>query len=193
MNYRPIISFREIKPHERELMKNAEAILKEVGFKFKATSPFRDDREWELEFSDDFAKEIYIQFRDDSDEDHSPVVIIDDILTDEIETVNGDQAYYTEEEIDPEDYEEFKEKFESEIQSVFGEALDPTSMDKANSFYDMLKDVAIETERNHLLQKISDTSKFKDTKKKMSEILSLLLVYMNDEDIMEMVYKILKD
>lgn len=192
MNYRPIISFREIKPHERELMKNAEAILKEIGFKFKATSPFRDDREWELEFSDDFAKEIYIQFKDDSDEEHSPIVIIDDILTDDIGTVNGDQAYYTEEEIDPEDFEEFKEKFEEDIQSVFGELVDPTSMDKANSFYDMLKDVAIETERNLLLQQISDTSNLKDIKKRMTEILSLILVYINDEEIMEMVYKILK-
>ena len=119
MNYRPIISFRELKKSERELMKNAEAILKELGFKFKASSPFQDDREWELQFSDDYAKEMYIQFRDDADEDHSPVVIIDDILTDKLTTVNGDAGYFVEEEIDEEDFEKFKEEYEEEVKELF--------------------------------------------------------------------------
>jgi hypothetical protein len=192
MNYRPIISFRELKKSERELMKNAEAILKELGFKFKASSPFQDDREWELQFSDDYAKEMYIQFRDDADEDHSPVVIIDDILTDTITTVNGDSGYFVEEEIDEEDFEKFKEEYEEEVKDLFN----TNREEKIENLDEFLSDIFSQAdgtlEKNILMDEIKKLKTEKPNEKKFLEIIHNLLSYIGDEDLMELTYSIIE-
>ena len=192
MNYRPIISFRELKKSERELMKNAEAILKELGFKFKASSPFQDDREWELQFSDDYAKEMYIQFRDDADEDHSPVVIIDDILTDKLTTVNGDAGYFVEEEIDEEDFEKFKEEYEEEVKELFN----TNREEKIENLDEFLSDIFSQNdgtlEKNILIDEIKKLKNEKHNEKKYLEIIQNLLSYIGDEDLMELTYSIIE-
>lgn len=192
MNYRPIISFRELKKSERELMKNAEAILKELGFKFKASSPFQDDREWELQFSDDYAKEMYIQFRDDADEDHSPVVIIDDILTDKLTTVNGDAGYFVEEEIDEEDFEKFKEEYEEEVKELFN----TNREEKIENLDEFLSDIFSQNdgtlEKNILIDEIKKLKNEKHNEKKYLEIIHNLLSYIGDEDLMELTYSIIE-
>lgn len=136
MNYRPVICFREIRNHEKDLMRNAESILKELGFKFKATSPFLDDRKWELEFSEDFAKEIYIEFEDDADS-HSPTVIIDNILTDQLQTIDGDAAYYNETIIDE---DALKDIIENDSSDILIQLIPNISEDEINSLKNKLKD-----------------------------------------------------
>lgn len=188
MNYRPIISFREIRNHERELMKNAEAILKELGFKFKASSPFQDDREWELEFSDDDAKEIYIQFVDDADEDHSPIVIIDNILTDSLQTVDGESAYYEDgDEIDETfgDFENFKNRYLNEIK----DSLDSDSVETL--LYNIFSDGSIDFKKKLFLKEIIELKTKKEKIEKSKEIIDLLLNYISDEEIMNIVYSII--
>ena len=192
MNYRPIISFRELKKSEKELMKNAESILKELGFKFKASSPFKDDREWELQFSDDYAKEMYIQFRDDADEDHSPVVIIDDILTDKINTINGDSGYFIEEEVDEEDFEKFKEEYEEEVKDLFNKNRE----EKIENLDEFLSDIFSRTdgilEKNILMNEIKKLKTEKLNEKKFLEIIHNLLSYIGDEELMELTYSIIE-
>lgn len=192
MNYRPIISFRELKKSEKELMKNAEAILKELGFKFKASSPFQDDREWELLFSDDFSKEMYIQFRDDADEEHSPVVIIDDILTDKLTTLNGDSGYFVEEEIDEEDFEKFKEEYEEEVKELFNTNREEKIEDLDEFLSDIFSKNDGTLEKNILMGEIQKLKTEKPNEKKFLEIIHNLLSYIGDEDLMELTYSIIE-
>ena len=117
-------------------MKNAESILKELGFHIKTTSPHLDDRKWELEFSPDYAKEIYIEFEDDADS-HSPVVIIDNILTDQLQTIDGDAAYYNETIIDE---SAIKDIIENESSQILTELIPNISEDEIRLLKNKLKD-----------------------------------------------------
>lgn len=196
MNYKPVITFREIKPTERELMKNAESILKELGFKFKATSPFRDDREWELLFSDDYSKEMYIQFKDDADELHSPTVIIDDILNDKLVTEDGNVGYFYEQEIGELDLVISPEKQE-EISNMFTELsedyLNEIKYALKNDNEVLLNDI-FQKNKNPLEFLISDLkkiSKEEDDEEKLSCIVETLAMYINSDEVMEAIDEIM--
>lgn len=187
MNYRPVIVFRELKTHEHKLMKNAESILKEIGFQFKARSPFQDDREWELVFSDDGAKEIYIQFIDDADEEHSPVIIIDNILEDKLQTIDGQPALVDEfEEIDEKDFENFKKQYFNDTHTV-----DPKNVEEllTDIFYGNDEEIF---SKKILLKDLSDIKKDDDKVNKELEVIHSLLNYIADEDIMNSVYSIIE-
>ena len=196
MNYKPVITFREIKPTERELMKNAESILKELGFKFKATSPFRDDREWELLFSDDYSKEMYIQFKDDADELHSPTVIIDDIINDKLATEDGNVGYFYEQEIGELDLVISPEKQE-EISNMFTELsedyLNEIKYALKNDNEVLLNDI-FQKNKNPLEFLISDLkkiSKEEDDEEKLSCIVETLAMYINSDEVMEAIDEIM--
>jgi hypothetical protein len=163
MNYRPVICFREIRNHEKDLMRNAESILKELGFHIKTTSPHLDDRKWELEFSEDFAKEIYIEFQDDADELHSPTVIIDNILTDQLQTIDGSSGYYEETVIDG---AALKDIIENESSNILSELIPNISEDEINSLKNKLKnntDVLLSEMFDMSNHNVSIKSKTQDT------------------------------
>lgn len=93
MNYYPIIAFNGLNKGEMELVKNVESILKEIGLTFKSTSPYPDERFWELNLNNQREREMYILFKDSQQNDISPTIIIDQILKDNIISEDNDAAY----------------------------------------------------------------------------------------------------
>lgn len=224
-NYTPIIAFNELNNGDMELIKNAESILKEIGIHFKASSPYPKERHWDLDFNDEYNKEIYILFKSIEQEDISPIVVIDKILKDNIITIDDEVSYMACDYIDDDSFEladeyesEYLDNSNNEFENLYNN-MSGMNLNSITEFNDALKDIlsniANGSDKNkkllnsmnydimnslysdeiftkiNIIQQLKDISVIEKKDDKMIEIINTLLLYINDEDIVNSTYNLL--